>query len=152
MGAGDKRRKKYEKEIRERGLDDVVFTGYVSDEELTRYYRTADLFCAPATGRESFGIVLLEAMAAGKPVVASDIGGYSRVVAHGVDGLLVPPKNGTSLAEAILTLCRNPDTRDKMGVEGRRKANKYSWEGVARQTMDYYLELLASKGKNGRHS
>ena len=148
VGAGDKRRKKYEKEIGEKAIEDVVFTGYVSDEDLIRYYRCADVFCAPATGRESFGIVLLEAMAAGKPVVASDIGGYSRVVAHGVDGLLVPPKDKDQLAQAILTLLANPSLRGEMGVKGRQKAERYGWEGIAQQTMDYYLEVLASNGKN----
>jgi len=150
VGAGDRRRKKYEKEISEKRLQDIVFTGYVSDEELTQYYRTADVFCAPATGRESFGIVLLEAMAAGKPVVASDIGGYSRVVDHEVDGLLVPPKDEHRLAQGILTVLDNPDLGARLGANGRQKAERYSWEGVARQTMDYYVELLARKQKNGR--
>lgn len=148
VGAGDKQREKYEEEIRGNGLSDVVFTGYISDEELTRYYRTADIFCAPAIGKESFGIVLLEAMAAGKPVVASDIGGYSRVVSHGVDGLLVPPKDEHQLAQAVINLLHDPALRQKMGDQGRQKAERYGWEGIARQTMDFYLELLARKGKN----
>jgi phosphatidylinositol alpha-mannosyltransferase len=150
VGAGDKRRRKYEKEIAERRLQDIVFTGYVSDEELTRYYRTADIFCAPATGKESFGIVLLEAMAAGKPVVASDIGGYSRVVDHDVDGLLVPPKDEDRLAEGILGLIGNPSLRETMGAKGKEKAQRYSWGGIAQQTLDYYLELMARKRNNGR--
>ena len=150
VGAGNKRRKKHEKEIKEKQIADVVFTGYVPDDELTRYYRTADVFCAPSTGKESFGIVLLEAMAAGKPVVASDIGGYSTVVEHEVDGLLVPPKDEHLLAQGILTLLRNPDLRASMGAKGREKAERYSWEGIAQQTMDYYLELLARKHKTGR--
>ena len=152
VGAGDKPRKKYEKEIREKGIKDVVFTGYVSDEELMRYYRSADIFCAPAIGKESFGIVLLEAMAAGKPVVASNIGGYAGVVTDGEDGLLVPPKDEQQLAQSILTLLRDPDLRQKMGAKGRQKSVRYSWEGIAQQTIDFYQEVLAKHDKNGRTS
>ena len=61
-------------------LSDVHFTGYVSKEDLARYYRTCDVFCAPSTGGESFGVILLEAMASGKPIIASDIQGYRAVL------------------------------------------------------------------------
>jgi phosphatidylinositol alpha-mannosyltransferase len=70
----------------ELGLDGVRFEGFVSAEALPRYFASADVVCAPATGGESFGIVLLEAMAAGVPVVASDISGYAQVVDDGPTG------------------------------------------------------------------
>ncbi|MFC1943847.1 glycosyltransferase family 4 protein, partial [Chloroflexota bacterium] len=90
VGPGTRLRKKYEKWIIRNGLKDIVFSGYASYDELPRYYKTADVFCAPATSRESFGIVLLEAMAVGKPIVATNIDGYASVVTHGEDGFLVP--------------------------------------------------------------
>ncbi|UCD08432.1 MAG: glycosyltransferase family 4 protein, partial [Dehalococcoidales bacterium] len=85
-------RKPYEKWARNHGLteDDLVFTGSIPEEDKPRYFKTADVYCSPATSHESFGIVLLEGMAVGKPVVASHIDGYSSVITHGQDGLLVP--------------------------------------------------------------
>ena len=81
-----------------RGLQAVEFLGRVSDAEKAQLFRTADVFASPATGGESFGIVLLEAMAAGAPIVASDIHGYKGVVRRGREGLLVPPHEPKELA------------------------------------------------------
>ena len=93
VGPGVRLRNKYEKRIDRKGLKDVVFSGYAAYSELPRYYKTADIACFPATGWESFGIVLLEAMAVGKPVIASAINGYTSVLTNGVEGLTFPPKN-----------------------------------------------------------
>src|SRR5438093_11385163 len=84
--------------VRVNRLEDVLFAGRVSDVDKARFYKTAHVFCAPSTGQESFGIVLLEAMAAGLPVVASDIHGYKRVVQRNVTGLLVEPKDPDAIA------------------------------------------------------
>ena len=135
--------------LSERNLKDVVFTGSVPYQELPRYYRSAQICCAPATGRESFGIVLLEAMASGKPVVASRIEGYSAVLTHGEEGLLTAPKDSFSLAEAIALMIRNPELRDQMAERGRQTVEQYRWEKVARQVMDYYLNLMGTT--NGHH-
>lgn len=135
-------RQEYENLVNKANLKDVVFTGYVSNEDLPRYYKTADLFCAPATGGESFGIVLLEAMAAAKPVVASHINGYAAVMSHGVEGLLVPPKDEPALANAIIHLLSDKSLRQEMGSRGRQKAEEYNWPNVARRVMEYYDSLF----------
>ncbi|MCX5992773.1 MAG: glycosyltransferase, partial [Chloroflexi bacterium] len=122
--------------------DRAVFTHYVAFSDLPVYYRTADVFCAPATGGESFGIVLLEAMASGTPVVATDIPGYASVLTHGQEGLLAPPKNPRALADALLKLLTDRQLRLAMAERGVATANKYSWENVSRQVVDYYTSIL----------
>jgi len=143
VGPGNERR--YNDWVQAVKLKDVVFVGYTSYADLPRYYRTADIFCIPAVGRESFGIVLLEAMAAGKPIIASDIDGYAAVLAHGVEGLLVPPKDNQALADALLSLLNDQTLRQQMGSNGRSKAEAHSWESIAQRTMEYYSELLEAK-------
>jgi phosphatidylinositol alpha-mannosyltransferase len=145
VGPGTVLRHRYEKLVEDMGLtDNVVFVGFVPSDELPSYYRSADIFCAPATGGESFGIVLLEAMACGKPVVATDIQGYASVLANGEEGLLVPPRDEKSLAHALLSLLNDKNLRLKMGAKGRTEAEKYSWPNISRQVMDYYNSLLNS--------
>ena len=123
-------------------LQDVDFVGRVSYDDLPRYYASADIFCSPATGAESFGIVLLEAMSAGKPVVASDIEGYRGVITEGEHGLLVPKKDSISLANALGRLARDPELRIKLGGQGNRSAEDYRWEVVAGRVEKYYYTCL----------
>ena len=122
--------------------DDVVFAGYVPGEDLPRYYQSCDVFCAPNTGQESFGIVLLEAMAAGAPIVASAIPGFHDVVANGLQGLLVEPRNPGALADALCRLLGNPELRASMRRAGQDTAQAYDWPRVASQVLDYYAEVL----------
>ena len=124
---------------------DVVFAGYVAAEDLPRYYQACDVFCAPNTGQESFGIVLLEAMAAGAPIVASDIPGYRDVVSDGEQGLLVEPKNPGAIADAVLRLLANPELRANMRRTGQDNARAYDWPRVATEVLDYYFEVLARR-------
>ena len=138
-------RRKYEKQVAAAALEDVVFMGGVSDKEKARYYSTADIFCAPSTGHESQGVVLLEAMASGKPVVASNISGYASVITHGVEGLLVPPKQEVPLAQALAGLLKDESLRRRMGAKGRVSSEAYSWEHVARKVMDLYTRVLKTK-------
>ncbi len=142
VGPGVRLRKNYEKQVRKNHIEDVVFTGYAAYSDLPRYYTTADIVCFPATGRESFGIVLLEAMAAGKPIVATSIDGYSGVLADGVDGIAVPPRNVEKLAEAILKLIRDKQLREQMGAMGKPKALAYDWSLLAKRVLDFYVETL----------
>ncbi len=122
--------------------DDVVFAGYVPGEDLPRYYQSCALFCAPNTGQESFGIVLLEAMAAGAPIVASDIPGFQDVVSSGLQGFLVEPRNPGAIADALCRLLGNPELRATMRRAGQETAQAYDWPRVAAQVLDYYHEVL----------
>jgi phosphatidylinositol alpha-mannosyltransferase len=142
VGPGTRLRNKYERRIKRNGLDDVVFTGYVSYHDLPRYYQTADVVCFPATGWESFGIVLLEAMATSKPIIASNIEGYAKVLSHGIEGLSVPPKDVDRLSEALITLMTDEPLRQQMGARGRPKALEYDWSCVAHRVLDFYVETL----------
>jgi phosphatidylinositol alpha-mannosyltransferase len=132
-----------------RGLNGVEFLGRVSDDEKAQLYKTADVYVSPATGGESFGIVLLEAMAAGTPIVASDIHGYKGVVRRGREGLLVPPRQPRELAVAIDRLLGDPALRERMGASGRARAEEFSWPRVTAKVDDYYgfvIRRLAATG------
>ena len=130
--------------IQRHRLHDVVMAGYVPDSVLPRYYDSADIFCAPATGRESFGIVLLEAMACALPVVATEVPGYMSVLEPGQDSLTVRPKSWRELAAALVILARDPELRRRMGAAGVVKAQRYSWASVAEQVLEVYGEAIAA--------
>jgi len=130
----------YQRTVQEEQLI-VHFVGRVSDEDLVRYYHTADVVCFPSTGSESFGIVLLEAMAAGRPIVASNIPGYREVMRHEVEGLFVPPKDALALAGALIRLLRDEPLRRRLGEAGRARVARYSWDRVGQETLDLYYEI-----------
>jgi phosphatidylinositol alpha-mannosyltransferase len=141
-GPGTKLRRRYEQWVKDVRLPDVVFTGMVGVDEQASYYRTADVFCAPATSRESFGMILLEAMATGRPIVATNIEGFAAVVTNGEEGLLVPPMAEQPLAQALLTLLNDKELRLKMGQKGLITAQKYAWEGIATRILAYYSRTI----------
>jgi len=138
-GTGPKQRE-YRRFVGLRGIRDVEWLGRVSDEEKVRFFASADIYCAPNTGQESFGIVLLEAMAAGVPIVASDIHGFKRVVERNVQGILVEPRNPRAIAAALYALARDPDLRHDMGEAGRARAPEFSWDRVTERIVDFYYE------------
>jgi phosphatidylinositol alpha-mannosyltransferase len=133
-----------------RGLQNVQFLGRVSDAEKAQLFRTADIFVSPATGRESFGIVLLEAMAAGAPIVCSDIHGYKGVVQRDRQAILVQPRDHKGLAVGISRLLSEPELRARMAASGRERASQYSWEHVTAKVEEYYafvIRRLAAQGQ-----
>jgi len=133
-------RGKVESYISRHRLANVVMAGYVPDSVKPRYYNSADIFCAPATGAESFGIVLLEAMASALPVVATEVPGYMSVLEPGRDSLTVRPKGWAELGAALIVLARDTQLRARMGMYGHEKARRYSWEVVASQVIEVYNE------------
>jgi phosphatidylinositol alpha-mannosyltransferase len=130
----------------------VVFRGRVPTEEaLAEYYRRCDIFVSPATGQESFGIVLLEAMSSARPVVCSDIVGY-RQVADPAGARFVPPSNPAALARAIGELARRPDLRQQMGAFNRTRALAFDWDRLVRQVREEYLAALAARPQHATHA
>jgi phosphatidylinositol alpha-mannosyltransferase len=142
VGGGGRRLESYRRYAEQRGLDEVVFAGHVPPRDLERYYQTSDVFCAPSTGQESFGIVLLEAMAAGRPIVATAIPGYAEVVTHGGEGLLVPPKDAEALAVSLAHLLADAQLRRELGERGRMKAAAYDWATVADRVLGFYDKTI----------
>jgi phosphatidylinositol alpha-mannosyltransferase len=133
-----------------RRLQGVEFLGRVTEEEKAQLFRTADVYIAPSTGRESFGIVLLEAMAAGAPMVVSDIHGYKGVVRRGEQALLVPPREPKAIAAAVARLLGDPALRARMSESSVERAQEFSWERVTAKVDDYYgfvIRRLAAAGQ-----
>jgi phosphatidylinositol alpha-mannosyltransferase len=133
-----------EKAIPEVLRDRVMFTGRVDPAELAEVFGRAAVVAAPSLGGESFGIVLLEAMSAGRPVVASSIPGYAAVVRDGVDGVLVPPGDPVALAEALDGVLADAAKARAMGEAGRERARRYDWPVVAAEVEAVYMNAIAT--------
>ena len=131
-------------------LGGVEFLGRVPDEERDALFKTADVYCSPATGRESFGIVLLEAMAAGTAIVCSDIHGYKGVVRRDTDALLVPPREPKELAAALARVLGDDAMRARMGAAGVERAAEFSWDRVTAKVEDYYGFVVRRLAATGR--
>jgi len=119
----------------------VEALGRVDGDELWRHLHEADVLCAPSLAGESFGMVLTEAFAAGTPVIASAIAGYSDVVTDGADGVLVPPADPQRLAEELQRIYLEPDRREAMGRTARETAAHYAWPRVAEQVEKVYDQV-----------
>ena len=123
----------------------VHFEGRVAHERLPAYYATADLFCSPARGGESFGMVLLEAMALGVAVVATDLPGHRSVVTPGRDGVLVPRRDAPALAAALARLLDDPAERRRLGSNGLRNAASFGWHDIAARLEAIYESLAPAR-------
>jgi glycosyltransferase involved in cell wall biosynthesis len=133
-------------EAHERSITDrVQFHGVVPESELHTHYERSDIFCAPSRF-ESFGLILLEAMAAGKPVVSCNVGGIPEVVADGENGILVAPGDSSALAGAIRRLILDPELRREMGKRSRvRFQESWSSQAMAGGVLAFYRRILRQR-------
>jgi len=146
-GPGEREARRY---VLTRQLDDVEFLGRVSEAQKAQLFKTADIYVSPATGRESFGIVLLEAMSAGAPIICSDIHGYRGVVRRERDGILVEPGNADALTASIRRLIDDPALRAQLSRAGEERAQLFTWERVGQAVEEYYgfvIRRLAEQGE-----
>jgi D-inositol-3-phosphate glycosyltransferase len=132
---------------RELNLEEQVeFVGSKPQELLPLYYSAADITIMPSH-YESFGLVAVESMASGTPVIASNVGGLSFTVKNGETGFLVPEENHFALAEQVHALLKNSDLRLRMGEQATEHAQQYSWRNIAEQMVDIYdTEICAGSG------
>jgi phosphatidylinositol alpha-mannosyltransferase len=137
-GAGPQERE-VRRYIATRRLTGVELLGRISEADKIRYFATADIYVSPATGQESMGVVLLEALASGTPIVCSDIHGYRSVVRRGEQGLLVPPRDVNALADGLAQLLSDTEMRQRMSESARQRAVQFGWDNIAAKVEEYYL-------------
>ena len=114
----------------------VVFHGWVDQSKLSSYYKSADI-CVFPSRHEGFGLVVLEAMASGIPVIASDIPSFQEIISDGYDGKLFKSEDADDLSKEIIALYQDPHLRKKLSRNAFEKAKRYSWENIA----DKYISL-----------
>ena len=131
--------------------DRVIFSGRVARSDLPAYYAACDVFALPSVSRlEAFGIVALEAMSSGKPVVVTDMPGVRDVVRNGIEGLLCEPLNAEDLASKIKKLLDDPKGRSEMGQAGRKKVvQTFSIETVVNRLEQVYREVMSAWSSPG---
>jgi len=128
----------------------VTFPGRVSDDDLPGYYQAADVVCSPALGDESFGIVLLEAMAAGRPIVATNIAGYAELLGPAGSARLAAVDDPASLARELSAVLEDPELARRLGERGAVAARQYDWSVIARRLEAIYADARGS-GTSGRN-
>ncbi len=139
---------RYQKQAESLGLGGrTIFAGRMPFTDLPQLYSSADLTVLPSLLLKSFGIVLIEAMACGKPVIATDLPGVRSVITDGSDGILVPPSDADALAAKIQRLLDDPGARQEMGIRGRVKVeSKYTWSQIISKIIRMYVEVLEGRG------
>ena len=125
----------------------MIFEGEISESKVLSYYSTCDIFCSPAIFGESFGLVLVEAMACGKPVVAFANEGYQQVLKGKGAKFLAKPRDYKTLAKKLEILIKNPKLRKEMGEWGQTEAQKYSWPKIAEKVLNFYRLCKKEKQK-----
>jgi phosphatidylinositol alpha-mannosyltransferase len=121
----------------------IKFLGLLSNEEKERFLKSIQIYVAPNTGSESFGIILTEALSAGTAVVASDIPAFKAVLENGEAGELFKNEDSADLAKVLVALLRDDDKRKRLGENGRLSAQKYDWQVVAEQIENVYEMAIA---------
>lgn len=149
IGDGEERQALENQALRLGVAHRVTFLGRVPNQELPDHYANADVFVAPSIvdsrgDTEGQGVILLEAMAAGVPVVSTRTGGISEVIEHAVNGILVEPNCPEQLAEAITTLIQDRRYRQRLSEAGKIKASQYDWQRVSEAFAAVYKALIAS--------
>ncbi|MGA2785290.1 MAG: glycosyltransferase family 4 protein [Candidatus Bathyarchaeia archaeon] len=149
VGIGPEHERFLEIARREGVAASVIFVGYVSEQELPSYYAAADLFLL-SSFYEAFGLVLVEAMAAGKCVVASNVGGVPEIVRNQITGFLFPVGDVDTLASILLKALEDEKLRVEMGCLGRKRVlDHYSWAGIARRYSNAYTSLSTQLCRTG---
>ncbi|MCC7352829.1 MAG: glycosyltransferase family 4 protein [Anaerolineae bacterium] len=129
--------------VAERALPDVIFAGTVAGAELPAYYRSAHIFCSPAYENESFGVVLLEAMAAGLPIAGYANAGYLTVLTEEAQEALAPPGDLGALTAILERLASDGDWRRQLSAWGLEHVQHYTWEGVGARIVEFYRETAS---------
>ena len=127
--------------------NNLQFLGRIDDREKASFLKSLDLYVAPNTGGESFGIILAEAMAAGAPIVASDIPAFKQLLGDGQYGALFENENPASLAEQIIDLLKNKERREHLRRQGLERAQRFDWSQVSDEIMNVYLHARRENEK-----
>ena len=140
-------KEKMEKWVEKNKLKEVIFEGEIKEEEVVRYYNSCDIFCAPAIFGESFGLILVEAMACQKPVVAFANEGYFQFLKDKKGGILVKNRDWKELAKKLEILIKDEKLREKMGKIAQKEAQNYSWQKIADRVLNFYQTCKKEKEK-----
>lgn len=135
--------KKVDSQLRSR----ITFLGRLNEKDKADFLSSVSLYVAPNTGGESFGIILAEAMAAGAPIVASDIPAFASLLGEGKYGTLFKSENSTDLAKKLIDLLRDRQRREKIAAEGQKHSDVFDWDNVAQQIFSVYeMAMVGGEG------